>query len=87
MFGVQYSQVVSSHQKYIKKQNNIFCDGFEKNDETFYVIQVMFPHDKLCCIRQRVSAYKLNLYACIHKTCPEEYKPRGKNCKIIITKD
>ena len=87
MFGVQYSQVVSSQQKYIKKQNNIFCDGFENNDEKFYVIQLMFPHDKLCCIRQRVLAYKLNLDAYIHKTCPEEYKSREKNCKIIITKD
>ena len=45
-----------------------------KND---YVIQVMFSHgniNKRCCIRQFVSAYKVDLDACIHKTSSEEYE-------------
>ena len=77
MFGVQYCQVVSSQQKYIKKQNNIFYYDFGKKDEKCYVIKAMFSHgdiDKRCCIRQSVSAYKVNLDACIHKTSPEEYE-------------
>ena len=77
MFGVQYCQVLSSLQKYIKKENNIFYYDFAKDDERFYVIQVMFPHgniDKRCCIRQSVSSYKVSLDASIHKTSPEEYE-------------
>ena len=74
MLEVQYCQVVSSLQKYIKKQNNIFYYDFAKNDDKFYVIQAMFPHgniDKRCCIRQSVSACKVNLDACIRKTSLE----------------
>ena len=77
MFGAQYSQLVSAQQKYIKKQNNIFYYDFAKNDGKFYVIQAIFPHgniDKRCCIRQSVSAYKVNLDAYIHKTSLEEYE-------------
>ena len=77
MFGVQYCQVVSSQQKYIKKQNNMFYYDFGKNDEKFYVIQAMSPYgniDKRCYIRQSVSAYKVNFDACIRKTSPKEYE-------------
>ena len=77
MLGVQYCQVVSSLEKYIKKQTNIFYYDFAKNNEKFYVIQAVFPYgniNKRCCIRQSVSAYKVNLDACIHKTSFEEYE-------------
>ena len=84
MFGVQYCQVVSSLQKHIKKQNNIFCYDFAETDEKFYVIQAMFPHeniDKRWWIRLSVSAYKLSLHVCIHKKSPEEYESWGKKCQ------
>ena len=77
MFGVQNCQVVSSLQKYMKKENNTSNYDFAENNGKFYVIQGIFPHgsiDKRCWTRLHVSAHRVNLDACILKTSPEEYE-------------